>query len=207
MFFRSREKDESQKENYWQRALGPILGAIVAFILELIQVAFISAAIIIPIRTFLVQPFYVQGASMEPNFFDHEYLLIDEISYRFNEPARGDTLVFRYPRDPSQFFIKRLIGLPGETIEIDDGRVQLFNEEHSSGLVLSEPYLGADFTAGRSRVTLGADEYYVLGDNRDESLDSRSFGPIKREAIIGKVWLRGLPIDRLEIIRKPIYAI
>jgi signal peptidase I len=79
-------------------------------LLELVQVILISAAIVIPLRTFLVQPFYVKGASMEPNFYDHEYLIIDELSYRFRDPQRGDIVVFRYPNDPKQYFIKRVVG-------------------------------------------------------------------------------------------------
>ena len=87
--------------------------AAASYILELVHVVVISLAIIIPIRYFLIQPFYVKGASMEPSFYDHEYLIIDEISYRFREPQRGDVVVFKYPNDPSQYFIKRIIGMPG----------------------------------------------------------------------------------------------
>ena len=104
-------------DTFWHRTFGPVAGAAVVFILEVIQIVIISAAIIVPIRYFLIQPFYVKGASMEPNFYDHEYLIIDELSYRLRDPIRGEIVVFRYPRDPSQFFIKRVVGMPGETVE------------------------------------------------------------------------------------------
>jgi len=100
------------------------------YTLEIIKVILISLAIIVPVRYFLIQPFYVKGASMEPNFFDHEYLIINEISYRFNAPERGDIVVFKYPRDPSQYFIKRIIGLPNEALEIKDGKIIIFNDIH-----------------------------------------------------------------------------
>src|SRR3989339_174157 len=97
------------------------------FVFEVIKVVLISLAIIIPVRYFLIQPFYVKGASMEPNFFDHEYLIINEIGYRLAKPQRGDIVVFRYPKDPRQYFIKRVIGLPGETMRIKDGKVFVIN--------------------------------------------------------------------------------
>ena len=93
-----------------------------SFVFELIKIVVISLVIIIPVRYFLIQPFYVKGASMEPNFYDHEYLIIDEITYRFNEPQRGDIIVFRYPRNPQEYFIKRLIAMPGEEVQIKDLR-------------------------------------------------------------------------------------
>ncbi len=179
-----------------------------AFILELIQVAAISLAIIVPVRYFLIQPFYVKGASMEPNFFDHEYLIIDELSYRFHVPSRGDIVVFRYPNDPKQFFIKRIIGLPSETIEITGGHIKIFNSQSPNGFLLNEDaYLDQDFTAMTRTVTLKSDEYYVMGDNRIASLDSRYFGPIKSSAIVGRVWLRGWPLDRWKVFIHPQYKI
>ena len=195
----------SSFENRLYDRFGPFWGATLSFVIEVIQIVVISSAIIFPIRYFLVQPFYVKGASMEPNFYDHEYLIIDEISYRFREPMRGEILVFRYPRDPSQFFIKRLIGLPGETIEVSNGSILLYNQEHPNGFSLEESYLIGEQTNGKVRVTLGSDEYYVLGDNRDASLDSRSFGPIQEENIIGRVWVRGLPLSRIGTFELPSY--
>ncbi len=170
---------------------------LISIALEIVQVVAISLAIIIPVRVFLIQPFYVQGASMEPNFFNHEYLIIDELSYRLRAPERGEIVVFHYPNDPSQYFIKRVIGLPGETVEIAGGNVKIYNGQYPNGKVLDETgYLDQDFTAATQTVTLKPDELFLLGDNRSSSLDSRFFGPVKRFAIVGRVWVRGYPVDR-----------
>jgi len=190
-------KREGENPNPKKAALG--------LLFELIQVFAISLAIIIPVRYFLIQPFYVKGASMEPNFFDHEYLIIDELSYRFHTPVRGDIVVLRYPNDPKQFFIKRVVGLPGETVEISGGHVKIFNDAHPNGTVLDvKAYLDQDTQTTRT-VTLKSDEYYVLGDNRIASLDSRYFGPIKRDMVVGRVWLRGWPLDRWRLFESPNY--
>ena len=181
---------------FWQKAS--------EFIWEMVRVAVISLAIIIPVRYFLIQPFYVKGASMEPNFYDHEYLIIDEISYRFNQPQRGDIVVFKYPKDPKQFFIKRVVGLPGERVKIEDNKIYI------DGTILNEAYLdsGAETVLalrGYGDVVLGSDEYFLLGDNRSQSLDSRCFGPVKREYIIGRTWLRGWPFNRVTFFSAPEY--
>lgn len=181
--------------------------SILLFIWETVKVVIISLLIIIPVRYFLVQPFFVNGASMEPNFFDHEYLIVDEISYRFRQIERGDIVVFRYPRDPGQFFIKRVIGLPGETVTIKQGRVTIKSEAYPDGVVLDESSYLSDSVETRGDVTvrLGGNEYYVMGDNRQASLDSRSFGPITVDLIVGRAWLRGWPIDRVSVFRSPQY--
>lgn len=190
-----------------QKKFGVTVALVVLFVLEVLQIIIISSAIIIPIRYFLIQPFYVKGASMEPNFLDHEYLIIDELSYRFRQPERGEVVVFRYPRNPSDFFIKRVLGLPGETIEISDGIITVFNTEYPNGIKISESYLGDVRTLGTKRVTLSSDEYYVMGDNREESMDSRSFGPVKKTFLIGRVWFRGLPLTRLATFSNPDYKL
>ncbi len=166
---------------------------------ELLHIVIISLAIIVPVRYFLIQPFYVKGASMEPNFHDHEYLIIDEIGYRFREPARGEIVVFRYPNDPREYFIKRVIGLPGERVKVSNGKVTVYNEEYPDGKTLDErSYLGNVATSGEIDRRLGPGEYFVLGDNRGASLDSRIFGPVPRKDIVGRVWFRGWPLDRLK---------
>lgn len=169
----------------------------------------ISLAIIIPVRYFLIQPFYVKGMSMEPNFHDHEYLIIDEISYRFNEPKRGDIVIFRYPKDPQEYFIKRIIGLPGEKVEIKDGEVYIYNKNFPSGVVLEEKYLPAGLKTDRnsllSTAEMDQDEYFVLGDNRGSSKDSRTFGPVERSFIIGRVAFRGWPLNRVTTFETPQY--
>jgi len=180
------------------------------FIWDLVKVICISLAIIIPVRYFLIQPFYVKGASMEPNLYDHEYLIINEIGYRVDDPERGDIIVFKYPLDQSQFFIKRIIGLPGEKVEIKDGMIYLYSDEDGSvrQYVLTETeYLDPSVKTHGNRVySLGNDEFFVLGDNRAQSLDSRSFGPVYKDLIMGKVWFRGWPFNRFEIFNEIDYG-
>jgi signal peptidase I len=170
------------------------------FVLEITKVVVLSLAIILPVRYFLIQPFYVKGASMEPNFHDSEYLIIDELSYRFTKPERGQVIVFRYPRDPQEYFIKRVIGLPGEEVQIKDGHIIIYNSVHPEGLTLKEAYLPADLetlSASESKIALGANEYFVLGDNRNASKDSRSFGAVDQSFLTGKVLFRGWPLDKI----------
>jgi signal peptidase I len=176
---------------------------------ELIKVIAISLAIIIPVRYLLIQPFYVKGASMEPNFHDNEYLIIDEITYRFEQPKRGEIVIFRYPRDPQEYFIKRIIGLPGEKVEIKDGGVYIYNQDNPDGFLLEENYLPLGLkTSGNfinGPVELGQNEYFVLGDNRNSSKDSRVFGPVDKSFITGRVFLRGWPIKKIGIFKTPEY--
>ena len=178
-------------------------GGVLAFIGELVKITLIALAIIVPVRYFLIKPFYVNGASMEPTYYNREYLIIDELSYRFNPPERGEVVVFRYPLDESQFFIKRIIGLPGERIAVRDGAVTVYREAFPDGVALAEPYLAeGTVTAGEADITLGDGEYFVMGDNRSASLDSRRFGPLPLRDIIGRAWLRGWPFDRLGVLER-----
>jgi len=173
-----------------------------AFLFDVVKMVVISLAIIIPVRYFLIQPFYVKGASMEPNFHENEYLMVDEISYRFSPPKRGDVIVFRYPKDPQEYYIKRLIGLPGETVEIKDGSVYIIDAAGSTSKV-EENYLPSYVSTvalASEPVKLAADEYYMMGDNRNGSKDSRSFGPVKKSFVIGRVFLRGWPINEFGLI-------
>jgi len=183
------------------------LKGVVEFLVETVKVIIVSLAIILPVRYFLIQPFYVRGASMEPNFYDHEYLIIDELSYRFNDPDRGDIVVFRYPKDPRQYFIKRIIGLPGEKVEIVGGEILIYNDGNPLGKLLDESvYLSNGLVTTPDLTTILEDnEYFVMGDNRQFSLDSRRFGPIKRSNIIGKTWFRGWPFDRVGWFETPSY--
>lgn len=172
------------------------------FVLEITKVVVISLAIILPVRYFLIQPFYVKGASMEPNFHDHEYLIIDEISYRFHAPIRGQVIVFRYPLNPQEYFIKRIIGLPGEQIQFKDGQVIIYNQAHPEGFTLDESYLPKGLmTDDKSdvKITVGPDEYFVLGDNRNASKDSRSFGAVNKSFVTGKVLFRGWPLNEITV--------
>ena len=188
--------EEESPEDGWFKAS-------IDFIIETVKIVVLAAVIILPIRYFLIQPFYVKGASMEPNFHDKEYLMINEIGYRFSEPARGEVVVFRYPRDPKQFFIKRVIGIPGDTVEVRDGGVFLDIESTGNFIKLDETYL-ADETITKPKgelegEPLAENEYFLLGDNREHSLDSRNFGAVNDSLIVGKVWFRGWPIDKIEV--------
>ena len=171
------------------------------FVWEITKIVVISLAIIIPIRYYLIQPFFVRGASMEPNFDNGQYLVIDEISYRFNEPERGDVIVFKYPLDPSQYYIKRVIGLPGEKIEIKDNSVFIYNSKFPQGEILEESYYLPEgrVTRGSINIKLSNDEYFVLGDNRSASSDSRQWGALSKDNIIGRVWLRAWPFDSAKV--------
>jgi signal peptidase I len=178
------------------------------FILSIFTIAVISLAVIVPIRYFVVQPFYVNGASMEPSFYDQEYLLVDELSYKLREPARGDIIVFRYPKDPSEHFIKRIIGLPGEKVEFKNNKVYIYNEENPKGVALEETYLEkntATLGLAYDLYELGEQEYFVMGDNREYSKDSRSFGPVNKGFFTGRVIFRGWPFYRMELLSHPEY--
>jgi len=191
---------EPKPKSFWKSSL--------LFVAGIAEIIIISLAIIIPIRYFLVQPFYVRGASMIPNFHDGEYLIIDELSYRIGEPERGEVIVFKYPLDKSQYFIKRIVGLPGESVTLGDGKIMVINEEYPGGIFLDESFYLVDGskTYGETTIKLGEEEYLVLGDNRGSSLDSRSFGALDEDLIIGKVWFRGWPIDNAGLFEKPTYA-
>jgi len=175
-----------------------------SFFIELIKIVLIALVVIVPIRYFLFQPFYVRGASMEPNFYDNEYLIIDEITYRFTEPQRGDVVVVKATTNESDYLIKRIIGLPGETVKIKDGEVLIYYPGDKAGNLLNESYLAEDIqTFGAKDITLGENEYYVMGDNRPVSLDSRSFGPLPKDNIIGRAWLRVWPFDAMSHFTTP----
>jgi signal peptidase I len=167
------------------------------FIWEIVKIAIIALIIVVPIRAFVFQPFFVRGASMEPNFHDFDYLIVDEISYRFSEPKRGDVIVFYNPSNNSQRFIKRVIGLPGETIKISEGKVSIKND--ADFFILNETaYLSESVrTPGNREMLLEQDQYFVMGDNRGLSLDSRSFGALEEDLIIGKESFRLWPLSIL----------
>lgn len=162
--------------------------------LETLKFTIVAILIVLPIRFFIAQPFIVKGESMEPTFFDGQYLIVDEITYRTHDPERGDVVIFKYPKDPSKYFIKRIIGLPNETVKIDGGKVTIFGEEHPYGQPLEESYIK---NTSHENVTekLADNEYFAMGDNRSNSLDSRIWGPLPKEDIIGRVWVRLFPVS------------
>ena len=176
---------------------------------EIVEVGLIAVITVIAVRHFLIQPFVVVGSSMKPTFFSGDYLLIDEISYRYRTPQRGEVVVFRSPIDNKSFFIKRIIGLPEEKILIKDGEIKIFNKENPEGFVLNEPYLqpGVNFSpsVNYQEITLNKDEYFVLGDNRLESFDSRSWGALSKSAIVGLVRVRLWPLTKAKAVEIPVY--
>lgn len=165
------------------------------FLWEVLKVVIVVFAIIIPVRHYLIKPFYVRGASMEPNFHDYEYLVVDELSYRLRDPQRGEVVVLKDPLDPSQYFIKRIIGLPGEHIVIRDGAVRINGKKLDESLYLEDSVR----TTGHDDVTLAEDEYYLMGDNRPASLDSRVFGPLNKSEFVGRTWIRAWPLNEIEL--------
>lgn len=166
---------------------------------DIVRFAVIVLVIVIPIRAYVAQPFIVSGSSMDPTFRQGDYLIIDELTYHFREPKRGEVVVFRYPKEPSKFFIKRIIGLPGEIIRINENGVSVTKTDGTIE-TLNEPYAKELNLPLGITETLTDDEYYVLGDNRSISLDSRFWGPVTRELIKGRALLRLLPPQTISIL-------
>ena len=185
------------------------------FVWDFLKVILIALAIILPVRYFLFQPFIVSGSSMEPNYSNGQYLIIDELSYRMRQPERGEVVVLKFPEDRKQYFIKRVIGLPGEQVKIDNGRVTIYNNEHPEGMILNEPYLpnqgltfphNSSLVGGKKIIVLKADEYFMMGDNRLASSDSRDWGPLKREDMVGRAFVRVLPLNEFTKFKNPVYS-
>jgi len=189
------------------RCLEASMKSFLSFFFEIILIVAIAVAVVWPVRYFLVQPFFVKGASMEPTFDDGQYLVIDELSYRLHEPSRGDVVVFRYPLDPSQYYIKRVIGLPGETVEVAGGRVKIYNNDHPLGFVLDESsYLPPNvITSVDVKETISDKAYFVMGDNRSASSDSRRWGTVPADNIVGRVWFRAWPPQTVRAFPAPSY--
>ncbi len=168
------------------------------FFWEILKFTVIAVAIVVPFRLYIAQPFIVSGASMDPTFETGEYLIVDQVSYALEAPPRESVVVFKYPKDTSKFFIKRIIGLPGETVEINGTEVKIKNIEHPDGFILNEPYVTPNhIKKDMVKVTLKNDEYFVMGDNRIGSSDSRMWGPVQEKLIIGRPFIRLLPLSRL----------
>lgn len=178
-----------------------------AFVWDLVKILLIALIIIVPFRMFVAEPFVVSGSSMVPNFHNYDYLIVDRLSYHTGSPQRGDVIVLLYPKDTSQFFIKRIIGLPGETVQIQNGYVTIVNSEHPSGFRLNEPYLTSqtETLGSPQKTTLGSGEYFVLGDNRTASSDSRVWGILPRNDIVGRVWIRVYPFSTAGFMHTPTY--
>jgi len=204
------------KEEIIQKNEEEYLG-IGGLLLEMVRVFILAVVIIIPVRVFLFQPFFVQGSSMQPNFEDGEYLVISEFGYKetnigwsdvdwfqvksFREVTRQDVAVFRFPKNEKEFFIKRVIGLPGESVEIRKGKVIIYNGGHPDGFILDESaYIGVGvLTQDMPRTEVAKSQYFLMGDNRMYSYDSRAFGPVGKDKIIGRVLLRAWPAGRFSL--------
>lgn len=162
---------------------------------EVVKFALIAVLIVLPFRLFIAQPFIVSGESMDPTFTNGQYLIVDQISYKLEDPARGDVIIFKYPLDKTKYFIKRVIGLPEETVIIKQGVVTIKNSAHPNGITLDEPYIDPqNIREDDSSTTLGKGEYFVMGDNRNGSSDSRVWGAVPKSHIIGRPFVRLLPV-------------
>lgn len=203
---RDKDKKSEPKKRVPRRSMWiTVLVATVLFVYDVFKTVSTVLGVAFLIRFFLIQPFYVSGPSMEPNFHNNQYILVDQVTYRFSKPKRGDVVVFKWPQNIAISFIKRVIGTPGETIEVRDGQVYVFNDDNPNGARLDESYLAAG-TPNNVRRTLGRNEYFVMGDNRYNSSDSRTWGPVGRHLIVGKVWLVVYPFSDFESVGRPSYA-
>ncbi len=181
------------------------------FIFDLLKTGLIVFIIAFALRYFVVQPFIVDGESMMPNFVNNEYILAEKVSYLAGQPKRGDVVIFRYPGNPSISYIKRIIGVPGEKVVISENEVKIHNNEHPDGVVLKENYL-PNYTltlpqdSKSEESVLGENEYFVMGDNRQHSSDSREWGKLPEQNIIGRAWLTILPLDKFGIQNRIAYT-
>lgn len=170
------------------------------FVKEIVKFTLVAIAIIIPIRLFVAQPFIVSGPSMDPTFASGQYLIVDQLTYHFNNPQREDVVIFRYPNNPSIFFIKRIIGLPGETVTIKGSHIYITNKEHPEGIEIDDSHVSTERKSQDDySTTLHDTEYFVMGDNRRESSDSRMWGPVERKFIVGRPLLRLLPPTAISV--------
>lgn len=177
-----------------------------ASFLEVLEIAIIAVGAVFVVRTFLVQPFLVSGTSMYPNFASNDYVLTDELTYHLRTPERGEVVVFHDPQDWSTYFIKRIIGLPGERVVIKGSTVTVYNAANPNGFALDETYLPKGIvTAGSYDVTLTSSTYYLLGDNRPLSYDSRNWGPLPSKNIVGLVRFRLWPVNEIQAFAAPQY--
>lgn len=201
--FNALKDDEVDKKKFFSN-WPPFL----IFLFDLIKLVVLAFIIVWPIHYFIFQPFYVVGPSMEPNFYNQEYLIIEKISYRFNDPQRGEVIIFRSLANHKDYLIKRIIALPLERVVIKGGIIYIYNDLFPQGLTLNEEkYLfPGTTTPGDIDVELLSDQYYVLGDNRNMSLDSRVFGPIKQEDITGRAWFKGWPFKNMGLIKMTIFT-
>ncbi len=176
-------EEKTKKQSFW----------------ELVRFAVIALIVVIPIRIFIAEPFVVSGSSMVPTFENGDYLIVDKISYELGSPKRDDVVVFRYPGDTTKFFIKRVIGLPNETVDIKGNDVTITNADHKDGFKLDQPFVKNEAN-NETHLVLKSDEYFVMGDNRSASSDSRYWGPVKKNLMTGRAFLRLLPLGKINVM-------
>ena len=178
------------------------------FFLDILEVVVFAVAIFLFIYLLVLQPHKIKGTSMEPNFPNGEFLLTDKITYRFNDPQRGDVIVFEAPGTNGDEFIKRIIGLPSEKVSINENQIyineKLLNESYIGSAVLTRP---GNFLQDRQEVVVPNDNYFVLGDNREASSDSRTWGFVPKENITGRAWLIYWPLQNAGTIEKVQYSL
>lgn len=176
-------KEKSKSQSFW----------------ELVRFALIAIAIVVPVRVLVAEPFIVSGSSMVPTFENGDYLIVDKLTYKLSDPKRDDVVIFRYPGDTTKFFIKRIIGLPNETVDIKGAKITITNSEHKDGFVLDQPFIKSH-SSNNMHFELKDDEYFVMGDNRNASSDSRYWGAVNKNLLSGRAMLRLLPIDKVEAL-------
>ena len=181
-----------------------LLKSLWLFFLDFIETIVIALAIFVVVYRFLFQPHQVRGNSMFDNFHDGEYLLTDKIDYRFHQPSRGDVVVFKAPKHEEYDYIKRIVGLPGDQVSIKGGQVLINNEKlDESGYLDPRTITRAGMYAEEGLIiTVPIGSYFVMGDNRNNSSDSRDWGPVPIENIVGKAWVRYWPINQLGVVNK-----
>jgi signal peptidase I, bacterial type len=169
-----------------------------AEIWDTVKFIIILMIIVVPFRMYIAQPFIVSGSSMDPTFADRQYLIVDEISYALGKIKRGDVVIFHPPAEEKSYYIKRIIGLPNERVTIQNGRTIIYNEANPNGLELDDSFIKKNTTCQiYCDVQLGADEFFVMGDNRTNSQDSRIIGPIPRSNLVGRAFARLFPFNTM----------
>ena len=193
-----KEVEDDSKQEFF---LVKIFRSGINFVFDFLETIVVALSVFVVIYLFIVQPHEVKGSSMEPTFQNNEYIITDKISYRFGKPNRGDVVIFKAPVNPDVDYIKRIIGLPGETVMVQSGRIYI------DGKMLNEPYLEdltpifpGGFIKEGVVVSIPENHYFVMGDNRPHSSDSREFGPIEKKLIIGRAVFRYWPINNLGLI-------
>ena len=186
--------------------------AIWSFLSDILINGVVIIAIVFFIRFAIFSPFKVEGSSMEPTLYTKEYIIVDKISYRFKEPERGDVVVLIPPSNTKEHYIKRIIGLPGEKLEFLNGQVLVHNDEYPTGIRIDEPYLSEEnirtiFNGEPNIIEIPENHYFVMGDNRRHSNDSRNFGTVHKRNLVGRAWIIVFPFDHAGFIEEPDYSL